>query len=313
MIKMNQTIKCQQCGNIIQKPISYFNKQKKLGYNKFYCSHQCQLTHMKQQKENKKLNTVYTLVCTRCGKEFTSNDKNRKTCSVKCAHSRVRTEQFKQKLSQKMKGYNNLHPQENHKIKKICPICKKEFQVWESENKTYCSRECYYNDHQHNFRKVGEGGLRKGSGRGKKGWYKGYCCDSSWQLAFVIYNLEHDIKFQRNKEGFEYLINEQKHLYYPDFILEDGTYVQIKGIIDDKNKLKISSFNKPLLILDKEKIKPYLEYVTFKYGKDFIELYEGNPHNLKKNKCIVCGAPCKNICCSRVCIGKYRAQQRWAK
>ena len=43
------------------------------------------------------------------------------------------------------------------------------------------------------------GGKRHGSGRGKKGWYKGYWCDSSWELALVIYNLEHNIKFERNK------------------------------------------------------------------------------------------------------------------
>lgn len=30
------------------------------------------------------------------------------------------------------------------------------------------------------------GGLRVGSGRGKKGWYKGIHCDSSWELAFVV-------------------------------------------------------------------------------------------------------------------------------
>ena len=48
------------------------------------------------------------------------------------------------------------------------------------------------------------GGLRKGSGRGKKGRYKGYWCDSSWELAWVIYNIEHNIKFDRNNVGFEY-------------------------------------------------------------------------------------------------------------
>lgn len=48
------------------------------------------------------------------------------------------------------------------------------------------------------------GGYREGSGRGKKGIYKGYYCDSSWELAYVIYNLEHDIKFERNTQTFEY-------------------------------------------------------------------------------------------------------------
>lgn len=30
------------------------------------------------------------------------------------------------------------------------------------------------------------GGYRKGSGRGKKGRYKGYWCDSSWELALNL-------------------------------------------------------------------------------------------------------------------------------
>ena len=42
------------------------------------------------------------------------------------------------------------------------------------------------------------GGYRRGSGRGKKGWYKGYWCDSSWELAWVIYSLEHGVEFTRN-------------------------------------------------------------------------------------------------------------------
>ena len=28
-------------------------------------------------------------------------------------------------------------------------------------------------------------------GYGKHGWYKEYWCDSSWELAYVIYNLDY--------------------------------------------------------------------------------------------------------------------------
>ena len=57
------------------------------------------------------------------------------------------------------------------------------------------------------------GGLRKGSGRGKKGYYKGYWCDSSWELAWVIYQLDHNIKIKRNWEKFEYEYNNIKYFY----------------------------------------------------------------------------------------------------
>ena len=118
------------------------------------------------------------------------------------------------------------------------------------------------------------GGKRHGSGRGKKGWYKGYWCDSSWELAYVIYNLQHGIKFERNKQGFEYEYNGQIHKFYPDFILEDRTYVEIKGAMTEQNKVKISSFCGSLTVLDKYRIKPYLDYVKTKYGKNFFDLYE---------------------------------------
>lgn len=117
------------------------------------------------------------------------------------------------------------------------------------------------------------GGIRHGSGRGKRGWYKGFWCDSSWELAWVIYNLDHGIKFERNHQGFEYEFKGKKHKYYPDFILEDRTYVEIKGWMTEQNKMKISSFKDRLLILGKKEIQPFIKYAMEKHGKDFINLY----------------------------------------
>lgn len=122
------------------------------------------------------------------------------------------------------------------------------------------------------------GGLRRGSGRGKKGWYKGYWCDSSWELAWVIYNLEHNIKFKRNDIGFEYQYEGEKRKYYPDFLITE-TYYEIKGRrsfekMDDENKEKIKQFKFNLKVLYEKDMKPYISYVVNKYGKDFIKLYE---------------------------------------
>jgi hypothetical protein len=118
------------------------------------------------------------------------------------------------------------------------------------------------------------GGYRKHAGRGKQGWYKNYECDSSWELAYVIYNLEHGIKFERNNEGFEYEFKGSKFKFYPDFILEDGSYVEIKGWLDEKNKAKIASFKKELVVLGNREIKPFLDYAIERYGKNFVSLYE---------------------------------------
>ena len=122
------------------------------------------------------------------------------------------------------------------------------------------------------------GGLRKGSGRGKKGWYKGYWCDSSWELAWVIYNLEHNIKFERNHVGYDYEYKDKIRKYHPDFII-DNTYYEIKGRrsfekMDDENKEKIRQFKNNLVVLYSKDMKPYLEYTIKKYGKDYVKLYE---------------------------------------
>lgn len=119
------------------------------------------------------------------------------------------------------------------------------------------------------------GGYRKGSGRGKSGRFKGYYCDSSWELAFVIYNLEHNIEFKRNTQLFEYEYNGEIHKYMPDFIIDD-VYYEIKGYWTEQWQVKYDSFKKEHIIevIDKEKIKPYLEYVIQKYGENFINLYE---------------------------------------
>lgn len=117
------------------------------------------------------------------------------------------------------------------------------------------------------------GGYRFGSGRGKKGTYKGYYCDSSWELAYVIYNLEHNIKFERNEELFPYEFNGETHNYKPDF-LEEDVYIEIKGYFTEQVKAKEKYFPYQLRYIDKESIKPYISYVEEKYGKDFTRLYE---------------------------------------
>lgn len=123
------------------------------------------------------------------------------------------------------------------------------------------------------------GGYRKGSGRGKSGWYKGHWCDSSWELAFIIYNLDHNIKFIRNTEKFSYEFEGKKKNYIPDFIMEDRTYVEIKGYDNGLTQAKISYFPHKLELIVGKKIKPYLDYVVNKYGKDFINLYEKREGN----------------------------------
>lgn len=116
------------------------------------------------------------------------------------------------------------------------------------------------------------GGMREGSGLGKSGWYNGFYCRSSWELAFVIYHLEHNNKILPCKETRYYTWNGKQHRYYPDFVL-DGNIIEIKGYITEKWKQKHLE-NPDIILLTYKELTEVLSYVTDKYGKDFIILYQ---------------------------------------
>lgn len=120
--------------------------------------------------------------------------------------------------------------------------------------------------------KIVGGGYRKGSGYGKKGYYKGYWCDSSWELAYVIYNLDHNIPFARNRDFFLYEYKGHTHKYFPDFI-EGEQYIEIKGFLRNADEAKFSSVEN-LKVLLPDSMRKYLAYVIGTYGKDFTKLYE---------------------------------------
>lgn len=122
-----------------------------------------------------------------------------------------------------------------------------------------------------------QGGLREGSGRGKKGWYKGFYCRSTWELAWLIYEIEvNNSKVEACKESFEYELDGKKHKYYPDFKIGE-VYYEIKGWHRPDVDAKMQQFPKDkeyILIEGKKQIAKYLDYATEKYGRDLTLLYE---------------------------------------
>ena len=121
-----------------------------------------------------------------------------------------------------------------------------------------------------------KGGKRFHSGRGKQGRYHGIWCDSSWELAWIIYQEDHQVKFKKYHGYFEYEFEGAKHKYYPDFVLEDGTIVEIKGYWSKQWQAKLDQLpkDKNFLILGKNEMTPILEYVKTKYGDNFVQMYE---------------------------------------
>lgn len=242
---------------------------------------------LKKEAEEKYYNNPK--ICLYCNKIIKWNKKvNKKKfcdrcCSAKYNNS-IRDPYINKKVSETLKekykaGLLKMPVTKYHKVQctiKYCKICNKEIRVrpCELKYKTYCSQECHRKDPHP---KCGPGGYRKNSGRGKCGWYKGYWCQSSYELAFVLYNIDHDIKFDRNKEGFEYIFQDIKHKFYPDFII-NGEYYELKGFMTPQQQAKIDQFPYKIYLIDKILIKPYIDYVVNKYGINFIGLYEENPN-----------------------------------
>lgn len=120
------------------------------------------------------------------------------------------------------------------------------------------------------------GGLRYNSGRGKKGWYKGFYLRSTYELVYIIYNLDHNIKIKPCKKSYLYEYDGKQHRYYPDFELEDGTIIEIKGYMNEQTKAKIKSVtDKPIKVLFEKDLQYAFDYVKENYTYNKLEdLYE---------------------------------------
>lgn len=235
--------------------------------------------------------------CQYCGKDYQINHirhndyikgNYNKTCSCECAHKltiqNTNWDIAKQKISNSLKGKSSwikgkqyingqwvTNP--NYKDILICPICGKKYK---NNGLKYCSKECSDKGRSINLSKSLKGkcgGLRLNAYKKyKSGLYHGIHCDSSWELAFVIYCEDHNIKIKRNKKYLTYIFENKEYKYYPDFIINEQLY-EIKGYENDKAKAKHEQ-HPEVIYLDKQKMQKYLDYVINKYGNDFIKLYD---------------------------------------
>jgi len=237
----------------------------------------------------------YKLVCEKCGKEFSvfltesqysslkKRGKLKRFCSRTCANSHIVTNETKEKISNgvrkfmrendKSPVYNkNIHytktGRKSHCVCKVCG-CEYDYISGESFSRIFCSQEC-----KHTYLSTHTGGKRHGSGRGKKGWYKGIFCDSSWELAFVIYHLDHNLNISRCTENRTYEWKGKVHTYIPDFVTDEGV-IEIKGYDTEQWQEKIKQ-NQDVKVLYKDDMQPYLNYCRLTYGDDFLSLYDNS-------------------------------------
>lgn len=220
--------------------------------------------------------------CEKCGKQFFQKFGSGRFCSRSCANSRCFSEETKSKIRETGKVKHRINFRHLQALSlylsnpNYCCICGN-ILPYDKRNRKTCSDACkrqVYSKTIINTRET-QGLLNKVKYRFKYGTYKGYECDSSWELAFVIYNLDHDIPFERCKEHFSYVYANKIHQFYPDFKI-DGVYYEIKGRDSDITQSKIKCFPSHLIlkVLFKDDIKLYVDYCIHNYGKNFTHLYE---------------------------------------
>jgi hypothetical protein len=154
------------------------------------------------------------------------------------------------------------------------------------------------------------GGYREGSGRSKSGYYNGIYCGSTYELCWVIYNLDHNIPFTR----FNGYLEKDGLKYYPDFLI-DNTIIEIKGyenaeLVNKKTALA-ESFGYSVIVLRKEQLENEFRYVSTTYSSNFKTLYDGYKptYNYICNYCSTIFSRDKKlktdvVFCSRTCAGK---------
>lgn len=231
-----------------------------------------------------------------CSRKFSANN------------NRIKTNE---KISKSLRGI----PRPNRRlqrINKMCPICKKEFESLKHQNQTFCGHDCFNFDRRNGFKyskKPCGGNYSPGCGTGYSGYYKGYWCDSTYELVWIIYNLDHKKNIQRNSKSFPYTFQGNQHNYYPDFVADD-TYYEIKGYQTKKDLAKWEQFPHKLIVLFKSDIQYMFDYVDENYTTQYNSLYEVSSKNHLKNNCLFCGEPCKYTYCSLSHAAKHRWQSR---
>ena len=266
--------------------------------------------------------TLSEFCCQRCSKVYAANKnkeevKKKVSETLKQYHEQLPEGAYKKMRQELALRRRNKDTEIYLKNPKICPICNGVIPYERRHCKT-CSKECggraivqtkldkgYYDDPNRHFV------------TSKCGYYKGIYCGSTYELVYTIYNLDHNIPFERNKKGFPYEYGGKKHHYYPDYITPDG-YVEIKGYWTDKVDAKLAAVDEPIKILYKKDLKYAFDYVSKTYlnGKKtgWQVLYDNHKPKYEK-VCPECGITFYRDVndrkfCSHLCAVKYNSKNR---
>ncbi len=252
------------------------------------------------------------LYCQYCNKECKNlNSLKQHECRCKQNPNRIITDEYRKKLGvavrRSLSLSNKIPPNtlkaekriiEYNKNPKLCLQCGKPLTYQQAkEGRKFCCHKCSNQNKEtrpprseESRKKTRESmfnNLIKGNTkvwsynkRFKQGWYKGFHCDSSYELVYLIYCLDHNINIKKCDKKYEYFYKGLKHLYFPDFIINNDTIVEIKGYHNELVDIKTNSVNDMnYKILYKEDLQKEFEYVYQTYNvndKTIQTLYEKN-------------------------------------
>lgn len=207
--------------------------------------------------------------CNHCQASFDYHNRKLKFCSNSCAAShnnakRIRSEESKKKTSNALLGFKQS---EATKLKRRKPRgCRRPL--------VHC---IICGNITTNFRKTCSNACLSSARykTSKKGYYKGFHCDSRFELAFLIFHLDHGHNVEKCNKTLNYIFEGKSLQYTPDFIVDD-VLIEIKGYLDPKSQAKQNQ-HPEVRMLNGHDIKHMIEYVQTTYNvKDVMSMYDGS-------------------------------------
>lgn len=225
--------------------------------------------------------------CIFCGK-LCKNQNSLKQHQIRCKLNPNRIKMNHKGRPKNFKNPGTWKSSCTKRVSKVCPFCN-ELKQTTTSGFTMHIRGCKLNPNRmqthlkeetriklSKILKGRTGGYRMtpNSTRSHRGYYKGIYCMSSWELAFVAYQIDQGKIVKQCTEKFPYMFEGKKHLYTPDFII-DGVYYEIKNWHrpETDSKLKYFPSDKKIILIEGiEANKTYVDYVKSIYGENFWEV-----------------------------------------
>lgn len=203
------------------------------------------------------------MYCKYCNKEA-KNSNSLRQHEVRCSANpnRINTnisDVTRKKISESMKNNTNgQHQNLTKKEREIISIRSKKI------NKEYWTTE-KRNAHSLLMKKIvlenpESYSINNVSGRVKNYNYNGVILKGTWELKIAKLLDESCFNWTNNIIPTPYYWNNEWHLYFPDFYLEDiGLFIEVKGYQRERDIAKWLYFKKPLLIIKKNEINKLIK------------------------------------------------------